>query len=102
MPTAFSTGPIRLADGLVAGQAVLVQDGTISAIVDVDDARARVATPVDLAGRKLLPGFVDVQVNGGGGVLFNDSPTVAGIRAIAAAHARFGTTGLLPTLISDD
>jgi N-acetylglucosamine-6-phosphate deacetylase len=50
----------------------------------------------------LLPGFIDTQVNGGGGVLFNDTPTVNGIVAIAEAHRRFGTTGLLPTLISDD
>ena len=49
-----------------------------------------------------MPGFVDLQVNGGGGVLFNDQPTVEGIAAIAAAHRRFGTTAMLPTLISDD
>ena len=49
----------------------------------------------------LAPGFIDVQVNGGGDVLFNDTPTAAGINAIAAAHRRYGTTGLLPTLISD-
>ena len=49
----------------------------------------------------LAPGFIDVQVNGGGDVLFNDNPTPEGIRAIAAAHRRFGTTGLLPTLITD-
>ncbi len=57
---------------------------------------------IDLDGGFLLPGFIDVQVNGGGGVLFNDAPTVEGIAAIAATHRRFGTTGLLPTLISDD
>jgi N-acetylglucosamine-6-phosphate deacetylase len=50
----------------------------------------------------LLPGFIDLQVNGGGGVLFNDHPTVDGIVAIGEAHRRFGTTGFLPTLISDD
>jgi N-acetylglucosamine-6-phosphate deacetylase len=49
----------------------------------------------------LAPGFIDVQVNGGGDVLFNDAPTVEGIRAIAAAHRRFGTTSLLPTFITD-
>jgi len=49
----------------------------------------------------LAPGFIDVQVNGGGDVLFNDTPTAAGVNAIAAAHRRYGTTGLLPTLISD-
>jgi N-acetylglucosamine-6-phosphate deacetylase len=50
----------------------------------------------------LLPGFIDLQVNGGGGILFNDHPTVDGIAAIGEAHRRFGTTGFLPTLISDD
>jgi len=52
-------------------------------------------------GSWLAPGFIDVQVNGGGDVLFNDAPTPAGIARIVAAHRRFGTTGLLPTLISD-
>jgi N-acetylglucosamine-6-phosphate deacetylase len=65
------------------------------------------ALPADLSiervdGGALIPGFVDTQVNGGGGVLFNDEPTVAGITKIAEAHRRFGTTALLPTLISDD
>jgi N-acetylglucosamine-6-phosphate deacetylase len=49
----------------------------------------------------LAPGFIDIQVNGGGDVLFNDAPTPDGIAAIVAAHRRFGTTALLPTLISD-
>ena len=49
----------------------------------------------------LAPGFIDIQVNGGGDVLFNDAPTPEAIRAIVAAHRRFGTTALLPTLISD-
>jgi len=49
----------------------------------------------------LAPGFIDLQVNGGGDVLFNDAPTPDTIRQIATAHRRFGTTGLLPTLISD-
>ncbi|MEQ1687704.1 MAG: N-acetylglucosamine-6-phosphate deacetylase [Sphingopyxis sp.] len=55
-----------------------------------------------LGGGALVPGFIDTQVNGGGGVLFNDAPTVDGIAAIAAAHRSFGTTAMLPTLISDD
>ncbi|HTV90818.1 MAG TPA: N-acetylglucosamine-6-phosphate deacetylase [Stellaceae bacterium] len=53
------------------------------------------------AGAWLAPGFIDAQVNGGGDVLFNDAPTPEAVLAIAAAHRRFGTTGLLPTLISD-
>ncbi len=55
----------------------------------------------DLGGGTLAPGFVDAQVNGGGGVLFNATTTAAGAAAIAEVHARFGTTGLLPTFITD-
>jgi N-acetylglucosamine-6-phosphate deacetylase len=53
------------------------------------------------AGAWLTPGFIDVQVNGGGDALFNDDPSPKTLAAIAAAHRRFGTTGLLPTLITD-
>jgi N-acetylglucosamine-6-phosphate deacetylase len=92
-----------LLDGrLVEGRAVLLQDERIAAVVEPSDARCRGAQPHDLAGALLLPGFIDVQVNGGGGILFNDAPTVDSIRAIGEAHRRFGTTAFLPTLISDD
>lgn len=87
---------------LVAGQWLssvrLTLDG--GRIVSVGDA-GHADQVIDLQGGYLLPGFVDTQVNGGGGVLFNDCPTADGVAAIAAAHARFGTTALLPTLISD-
>lgn len=56
----------------------------------------------NLGGALLLPGFVDVQVNGGNGRLFNDSPDVETIRHIGETHRRYGTTGFLPTLISDE
>ncbi len=52
-------------------------------------------------GEIIAPGFIDLQVNGGGGVLLNEEPTVEGIATICAAHAKFGTTALLPTLITD-
>ncbi len=55
----------------------------------------------DLGGGLLAPGFIDVQVNGGGGALLNDRPTVDTVRQIAQSHRRFGTTGLLPTIITD-
>ena len=53
------------------------------------------------AGAFLAPGFIDLQVNGGGGVLLNDQPTAEGMRAIARAHRLYGTTACLPTLITD-
>jgi N-acetylglucosamine-6-phosphate deacetylase len=81
--------------------AAVIIDG--ANIVDVV-ARADLAPdlPVqDLPGLWLAPGFIDIQVNGGGDVLFNDAPTPQTIRTIVAAHRRFGTTALMPTLISD-
>lgn len=80
------------------------QDGCALRVVDgvIADFHADgAAETIDLSGGWLVPGFVDTQVNGGGGVLFNDHPTVDGIRAIGAAHATYGTTAFLPTLISD-
>ena len=65
---------------------------------DLDPAVKVKALP---PGAWLAPGFIDLQVNGGGDVLFNDEPTPAAIATIAAAHRRFGTTSFLPTLISD-
>jgi len=50
----------------------------------------------------LAPGFIDLQVNGGGGIMFNDATTAEGLAHIAAAHARTGTTAIMPTLISGD
>ncbi|MBO0719173.1 MAG: N-acetylglucosamine-6-phosphate deacetylase, partial [Rhizobiales bacterium] len=92
-----------------------VFDGIVShrnaAVVVAGDRIERVAQHAELPGDLpvyelppgvwLAPGFIDLQVNGGGDVLFNDSPTPQTIRQIMAAHRRFGTTALLPTLISD-
>ncbi len=102
MTTALVNGKVLTAHGLQTGFAVLVEEGQIAGLALPNDPRVRAAKRHDLAGRYLLPGFIDCQVNGGGGVLFNDSPTPDGIRAIVAAHRRFGTTGMLPTLISDN
>ena len=99
---ALANGRVLLDDGLAAGRCVLVQGEHILAIVTEDDARARGARRRDLKGALLLPGFIDVQVNGGGGVLFNDQPSVDVLRTIGAAHRRFGTAAFLPTLISDE
>ena len=101
MATALVNGRILLADGFVTGQAVVIDSGRISAVIAEDEIPAA-AERHDLNGGLLVPGFIDTQVNGGGGALFNDSPTLEAIRVIGSAHRRFGTTGFLPTLISDD
>jgi N-acetylglucosamine-6-phosphate deacetylase len=102
MTLALENGQVFVDRGFVRDRTVLLEGATISAIVPAGDSRVRDAARHDLGGRYLVPGFIDCQVNGGGGVLFNDAPTLATIRRIGAAHRRFGTTGFLPTLISDD
>lgn len=83
--------------------AVVLEAGRITAVLpDAAPSLGHAGEQVDLQGGWLLPGFIDVQVNGGGGALFNNTPDVATLRTIAAAHRRFGTTAMLPTLISDD
>lgn len=98
MEIAFVNGEVYLDRAWSRDVVVRVEQGRIV------EARAGVGTEadevVDLEGGLLVPGFIDVQVNGGGGVLLNDAPTRQGIATIAAAHARFGTTAMLPTLIS--
>jgi len=90
-------GQILFGDVILPAANLVLSDGRLHAI---DPAGAGDVT-IDLEGGWLLPGFIDTQVNGGGGVLFNNALTVEGLATIAAAHARFGTTALLPTLISD-
>ena len=102
MRSALINGRILAGEKIVSDQTLLLSGARIEALVPKGDSRCDGAVAVDLEGQLLLPGFIDVQVNGGGGVLFNDDPSLASIRAIGAAHRRFGTTGFLPTLISDD
>jgi N-acetylglucosamine-6-phosphate deacetylase len=102
MSVVLVNGRVLRENRLVEGRCVLLADGRILDIVAPSERRVRRAERYDLGGQLLLPGFIDSQVNGGGGVLFNDAPSVESIRAIGRAHRRFGTTGFLPTLISTD
>jgi N-acetylglucosamine-6-phosphate deacetylase len=92
----------RLFDGeaLRDDCALVVEGDRVAAIVPVAE-RPRDSERIDLGGGVLSPGFVDWQVNGGGGVLFNATPTVEGIERIAAAHRSHGTTSLMPTVVTD-
>lgn len=101
MPAALVNGRVLTAAGILDGHAVVIDGGQIAGVVPMAQVPAG-AERRDLAGGLLVPGYIDTQVNGGGGVLFNDAPTAETIAAIGAAHRRFGTTGFLPTLISDD
>lgn len=101
MAQALVNGRVLVGRKLVTGQTVVIEDGRIVSVGTDEDVPAGSAV-IDLGGNILLPGFIDTQVNGGGDRLFNDDPSVEGIAAIGRAHRRFGTTGFLPTLISDD
>ena len=97
---AITGGRIFDGDSWHDGKALLTENGKIA------DIRAESALPAGIEtisadGKLIVPGFIDLQVNGGGGVLLNHQQDVDAIRQICAAHAKFGTTALLPTLITD-
>ncbi|MCI4569105.1 N-acetylglucosamine-6-phosphate deacetylase [Lysobacter sp. CFH 32150] len=98
---ALVNGRVLTTHGFESDVAVLIEGDIIIAVQPASMPHDGFEA-VDLRERALVPGFIDTQVNGGGDVLFNDAPTVDGIRRIAEAHRRYGTTGLMPTLISDD
>ena len=89
----------RFFDGesITSSTSFCVGDGVI-----VEANSDEVTHEINLNGRLVAPGFIDIQVNGGGGVLFNSEPTVEGIQSIVNAHRQFGTTSILPTFITDD
>src|SRR3954452_24989567 len=107
-----STGPPRRRSPIAADRifdgvrwhdnaAVVIRQGLVERIA----ARGEIDPETDMEamprGTLLAPGFIDLQVNGGGGIFLNDEPSAEAMRAIARAHRRYGTTGCLPTLISD-
>ncbi len=95
--TSYRLHAHQLFDGLSfkKHQVLTIADGKVTAIDD------DVATADEVAQGLVVPGYIDLQVNGGGGVLFNDSPSLSNLKTIIAAHCQFGTTGMLPTLITD-
>ena len=82
---------------LLSNQCVSITDGVITSVTEGHAEQAdKVVTGV------LCPGFIDTQVNGGGGKLFNNEPTINTLTSMVRAHATFGTTQMLPTVITDD
>ena len=101
MTAAIINGHIFNGESLLSDYAVIVADDAIVDVLPQTELASSIPVSHDLSGGYLVPGFIDLQVNGGGGVLFNNAPTVEGIRVIGEAHRTFGTTGFLPTLITD-
>jgi N-acetylglucosamine-6-phosphate deacetylase len=103
MPVLHAIAADHVFDGSAVRErtAVIVDGARIMDLVPQADLPRNTSVRNLPEGAWLAPGFIDLQVNGGGDVLFNDQPTAEGVCAIAAAHRKFGTTGLLPTLITD-
>ncbi|MEO1638723.1 MAG: N-acetylglucosamine-6-phosphate deacetylase [Pseudomonadota bacterium] len=95
--TALRIRAAQVFDGrnLLQDRVILLEDDVVTGIA-ADEAASDISLP-----GLITPGFVDLQVNGGGGVLLNTQPTAEGAKAIAAAHRWFGTVALMPTLITD-
>ena len=100
LPTLFHGGPIFDGQGLLHDHAVVLEKDVITYLGPARDA-PKGGLGIDLQGDILAPGFVDLQVNGGDGVMFNDAPTTDTLARMARAHARLGCAAILPTLITD-
>ena len=99
---AFALTGARVFDGesIRSGLAVIIDGDRIAEVVPEEKLASGIERRI-LNGGLLVPGFIDVQVNGGGGALLNDNPTIDTVRRIAESHRKFGTTGMLPTVITD-
>jgi len=98
---ALCNGQIFEGKKIITNHTVLIEGGKIVGVVpeaEIPDT----AQKIDLEGNLIAPGFIDIQVNGGGGVMLNDSPDVETLKTMMGAHRQYGTTSMLPTLISDD
>ena len=97
---AYAGAAIFDGHGLLTGHALVLEGARVRALVAESEIPPG-AEIIRLAGGFIAPGFVDLQVNGGGGVMFNDAPEPETLQTIAEAHAGLGTTALLATLITD-
>jgi N-acetylglucosamine-6-phosphate deacetylase len=100
MAMALKAKRIFTGDRLLIDHAVIISGKIIEDVVPTNENWHGLEV-IDLGDSILAPGFIDVQVNGGGGVNLNDTPTAAGVITMMEAHRRFGTTGMLPTVITD-
>ncbi len=97
---AVTAREILIEGELKSNFAITVDQNRITGVFEMGSLPDQI-TPVDLGNVVLLPGFFDIQVNGGAGYLFNQSPTPEAISAVAASLRSLGTTCYLPTLITD-
>jgi N-acetylglucosamine-6-phosphate deacetylase len=102
-PTRYAVAADHVFDGRIKHKnaAVVIEGSQIVSLIPQSELTTDLSIQSLPVGFWLAPGFIDLQVNGGGDVLFNNSPTPDAITRMVAAHRQFGTTALLPTLITD-
>lgn len=98
-PYALTGGLVFTGEDMLAGRAVVIRGETIADLPEEKNLAANVRR-IDCAGSVIAPGFIDLQLNGCGGVLFNDAITPETLRTMHAANLRTGCTSFLPTLIT--
>jgi len=99
---AYAIGGADIFDGeqFLQDHCVIIENGKITQLVYTAELPDGIALQ-KLNGGTLAPGFIDLQVNGGGGILLNSNLSKEAVDTMTAAHRGSGTTGLLPTILSD-
>lgn len=93
---------VLINDNWEKDQVLTIKEGLITHIEAISDSQKQREEIPEHVSNRLIPGYIDTQVNGGGGVMFNHAPTFKSVEIVAKAHRKFGTTTLFPTLITDD
>lgn len=99
-PVTFRNGRIFDGNRLLEGHAIRFENENFTDLCP-DQSAPETGYQIDLKGDVLFPGFVDLQVNGGDGILFNSDPSVSTLNRMSKAHRGLGVTAFLPTLITD-
>jgi len=95
----FVNGDIFTGDEVLNNHAVLVRGNKIVALLPMDEAPDNVEI-IDLRGKILAPGYIDVQINGGGGLLFTSTPTIDALQIMSKVYEKFGVLNFCPTILS--
>ena len=99
MQYAFTNGVIYTGYEILYGHAVIVENDLIKAVVPEEELPHGIQQ-VNLNGNNLTAGFIDLQLNGCGGVMFNEQTTVGTLEIMQATNLKSGTTSYLPTFIT--
>lgn len=99
-PLAIACPSVFDGENLLQNHCVLVQGDTVTDVLPTDSCPPEIDL-LQLHHGTLAPGLIDLQVNGGGDVMFQTASNEASVNHAVAAHRALGTTAMLPTVLSD-